>query len=86
MTRSVDAINISNWQQTGSNVPIPQYQFDLQIIWTDDSGVRHEHNATYRYPNDLASMPLAVRREFAEQQIIATARVQLGIETWEMYG
>ena len=47
--------------------------------------MRREHNATYRYPNDLASMPLAVRREFAEQQIIATARVQLGIETWEMY-
>lgn len=86
MARSVDAIYITNWQETGSTVPIPQYQFDLRIIWTDDSGVRHEHSATYQYPNDLASMPLVVRRRFAEEQITTVVRVQLGIDTWEQYG
>jgi len=37
---------------------------------------------TYTYPNDLASMPLAVRKKHALMMIEETARVALGINTW----
>lgn len=82
---SVHEINIGNFQQTGQSVNIDQYSFDLEVKWTDDDGVYHEHSGTYRYPNDLASMPLRVRRTFAIEQIIAVVRVTLGIDDWSMY-
>ena len=85
MVRSVEEINITNWTATGSNVSIPQYQFDLEIKWTDNEGNPHTHNGTYRYPNDIASMPLNVRRRYAEDMVIAAARVQLGINEWDDY-
>jgi len=84
--RSVDEIWIKNWEQTGSTVSIPQYQFDLIIKWTDADGIKHQHSGTYQYPNDIATMPLAVRRRYAEEMILATARVTLGIDEWEQYG
>lgn len=84
--QSIDEINISNWQETGLNVSIPQYSFDIEIKWTDLDGVKHTYGpTTKRYPNDIASMPLAVRKRFAEEMIIATARVELGIDDWEAY-
>jgi len=83
--KNVDMINISNWQETGSSVPIPQYQFDLEIKWTDQDGEKHQHNGTYRYPNDISAMPNNVRKRYAEEMIIATARVMLGINEWEDY-
>ena len=85
MVRSVEEIKITNWQQTGSNVPIPQYQFDLEIKWTDNEGNPHTHNGTYRYPNDIASMPLKVRRCYAEDMVIAAVRVTLGLNVWSDY-
>ncbi|MCK4444176.1 MAG: hypothetical protein KAW09_06510 [Thermoplasmata archaeon] len=85
MVRSVEEINITNWQATGSTVPIPQYQFDLEIKWTDNEGNPHVHTGTYRYPNDIASMPLNVRRRYAEEMVIATVRVTLGINEWSDY-
>lgn len=84
--RSVDEINISNFVNTGQTTPLPRYTFTLHIKYTDTNGVAREHGPqTYTYPNDLAAMPLAVRRAFAEKMITATARVALGIDTWEMY-
>ena len=84
--RNVHELNITNWAVTGSNVPIPQYTFDLEIKWTDADGEYRTHGpTTYTYPNDLASMPLASRRHFAEQQIDAMVRVTLGISEWEDY-
>ncbi len=86
MARSVDQLNITNWQATGQNVPIPQYEFDLEIKWTADDGTKHVHGPqTYRFPNDIASMPLPVMREFAQQMIVATARFALGIDTWDQH-
>ena len=85
LARSVEEVNITNWTATGSNVSIPQYQFDLEIKWTDNSGNPRVHTGAYRYPNDIASMPLAVRRRYAEDMIVATARVALGIDTWDDY-
>lgn len=84
--RSVNEINITNWTVTGANVPFPQYQFNLEIKWTDENGVQHTHGPQqYRFPNDIANMPLEIRRAFAEQMIIATARVTLGVNSWEDY-
>lgn len=85
MARSVEEVNVTNWQVTGSKVPIAQYQFDLEIKWTDNEGNPRVHNNTYRYPNDIAPMPLSVRRRYAEDMIIATARVTLGINEWSDY-
>ena len=33
----------------------------------------------------VAAMPLAVRRRFANEMIVAAARVALGIDEWEQY-
>ena len=86
MTRSVDEINITNWTDTGLTTPFPRYTFDLEIKWTDNDGDLHTHGPqTYTFPNDLGTMPLRVRRRFAEQMILATARVTLGIDDWEAY-
>lgn len=84
--RNVERINITNWNQTGKNVQIPQYSFTLEIWWTDQDGVKRHHGPQeYLYPNDISSMPIEVRRAFAEQMIVATARVTLGIDDWEKY-
>ena len=84
--RSVDEINITNFVNTGATTPFSRYRFTLEIKWTDDQGVRRTHGPLeYTFPNDLTAMPLAVRRAFAEKMIIATARVTLGIDSWENY-
>ena len=86
MARSVDEINITNWVNTGLTTPFSRYTFTLEIKWTDDQGVHRTHGQqTYTFPNDLAAMPLLVRRRFANEMIVATARVALGIDTWEQY-
>lgn len=85
MVRSVDQLNITNWTVTGSNVPFPQYQFDIELWWTTDDGVRHHHADTYQFPNDISDMPLKVRRTHAEEMIYQTVRVALGIDEWEDY-
>ena len=81
--QGVEEINITNWQETGTNVNIPQYSFDLEIKWTDQFGAKREHSGTYLYPNDISEMPNKARRRFAEEMIVATARVELGIDEWE---
>jgi hypothetical protein len=82
----VDEINISDFVNTGLTTPLSRYTFTLQIKYHDAEGVAQTHGpVTKTYPNDLAAMPLSVRRAFAEKMIIATARVALGIDTWEMY-
>lgn len=86
MTRSIDEINITNFVDTGLTTPMARYTFSLQIKWTDDSGVKRTNGpTTYTFPNDLATMPLLVRRRFAEDMITAMVRVTLGIDTWEQY-
>lgn len=85
MARSVDEINITNFVDTGATTPFDRYTFDLQIKWTDDAGVDQEYNNSQTFPNDLAAMPLLVRRKFAEEMIRATVRVFLGIDAWENY-
>jgi len=84
--RSVDEINITNWVDTGQTRQMARYTFTLQIKWTDEQGVKRTHGPqTYDFPTDLAPMPLAVRRRFANEMIVAAARVALGIDTWEQY-
>jgi hypothetical protein len=84
--RSVDEINISNFVNTGQTTPLPRYTFTLEIKWTNEEGVAQTHGpVTKTYPNDLAAMPLSVRRAFAEKMIQATVRVALGIDEWSSY-
>ena len=84
--RSVDELHITNWVDTGQTRQINRYLFDLEIKWTDQQGIQHIHGPqTYEFPTDLADMPLAVRRRFAEEMITAVARVTLGINEWEDY-
>lgn len=86
MARTVSEINATNFVATGQTTPLPRYTFTLHVEWVGNDDVLREHGPqTYTYPNDLAAMPLAVRRAFAEKMIIATARVALGISTWEEY-
>lgn len=83
---SVNELNITSFVATGQNTPIARYTFTLEVKWTDDAGVLRTHGPqTYTYPNDLGSMPLAVRKAFAVQMIAATARVTLGIDEWSQY-
>lgn len=84
--QSVDRIDITDWSVTGRNVQIPQYQFTLEIWWTDSDGLaRHQPPQVYQYPNDISAMPLNVRKAFANAMIVATVRVTLGIDTWEQH-
>lgn len=84
--RSISELNISNFQNLGVTTPLPRYSFTIEIKYEDANGVARVHGPqTYTYPNDLAAMPLSVRRAFAEKMIQATARVALGIDSWEMW-
>lgn len=86
MARSIDEINITNFVNTGQTTPMARYTFTLEIKYTNDAGVRQTYGpTTHAFPNDLASMPLTVRRRFAEEMIKAVVRVQLGIDSWEQY-
>lgn len=85
MTRSVDEINITNFVDTGLTTPLDRYIFDVEIKWTSDDGVQHEHSTSRTFPNALLAMPLAIRKEFAIQMLIAVARVELGVNSWEDY-
>jgi len=84
--RTVDEINITNFNNTGATTPFSRYTFSLEVKWTDEQGVARSNGPTTgTFPNDLASMPLSVRRKFAEAMITATIRVQLGIDDWSQY-
>lgn len=82
----VTSLNISNFVDTGLTTPLPRYTFTLTVKWIDDTGVARTHGPqAYTYPNDLAAMPLIVRKRFAIDMISATARVALGVDTWSQY-
>lgn len=82
----VTELNITNFVNTGLNTSIARYTFTLEIKYIDNAGVARVHGPqTYTYPNDLTAMPLSVRKRFAIDMINATARVVLGVDTWEMY-
>lgn len=84
--RSVDQINITDFVDTGQTRQMARYFFTLEVNWTDLEGEKHTHGPQqYEFPTDLVSMPLNVRRRFAEEMIIAVARVTLGIDDWEQY-
>jgi hypothetical protein len=84
--RSVDEVNISNFVDTGLTTAMARYTFSLTIKYTDANGAHQVHGpVTKTFPNDLAAMPLAVRKRFAQDMINATVRVALGIDDWSQY-
>lgn len=82
----INELNINNFVNTGLTTALPRYTFSVGIKWTDDENQPHTYGPTqHTYPNDLATMPLSVRRAFAEKMITAVIRVTLGVDSWEMY-
>ena len=80
-TRSVDRIDITNWQATGLKTSIDRYTMVLEFWWTENDGTaRHHGPQTYTWPNDLAGIPLGVLKGWAEQIIVQAVRYNLGID------
>jgi hypothetical protein len=86
MKRNVDEINISRLSRTGSNAPFPQYEFDIEVVWTDDTGRKQRSSTrTYTFPDDLRSMPVKAQQNLIQDLIMKHVRVSLGIDTWKDY-
>lgn len=82
----ISELNITNFVNTGLTTAIPRYTFTLEIKYVDNAGVSRTHGPqSYTYPNGIAAMPENVRQAFAYKMIDATARVALGIATWDDY-
>lgn len=79
----VEEFHVTNFVDTGLTSPFPRFTFMVRIRWIDDAGVPHTYGpVTHTFPNDLSSMPLVIRRRFAEKMIYAVARVSIGIDQW----
>jgi hypothetical protein len=85
MARSVDEINITNWQVLPQTTAITRRSFNIEIKWTRDDGTKGTHSSLRTFPAALSAMPNEVLRRFVEQMICAIVRVELGIDTWEQY-
>lgn len=81
MTRSVDEINLGEWNNLGSTVPFPQYSKDIEIKWTDNDGVQHVRQTTVTFPNILQNVPLRRLGQYMEEIILQELRLQYGIDT-----
>jgi hypothetical protein len=84
--RSVDEINITNFETLSIN-PL-RAQFDLELKWTRENGTSAEYNATHIWPDDILPggvevMPSAVWQEFIIQMITAAIRVNRGVSEWD---
>lgn len=76
---SVSEFNLSNISKTGNSVPVPQWTFDVQVIWTDDDGAHQEHSGTYRFPNVLSAAPDGYMRQKFMEMVQDIAYFNLGI-------
>ena len=66
--RNIDAINTSNVALTGATVAFPQATFDVEVYWTDNSGIKHHFGPqTVIFPNDLSDVPLDIRNALIKQ-------------------
>lgn len=84
--QSVDEVHITNWVDTGLTSPLSRFTMNVRVKWTDSAGVKQDSGVVaHTFPNDLSVMPLAARRFFANQMIMATVRVALGIDQWADY-
>ena len=82
--RSVDFMGIDNIVDTGLTTAMKRITFNLTLKYTTDDGVKHQYGPALKtFPNDLATMPLAVQKAFAIKMVDAFVRVSLGISTWE---
>lgn len=80
MAKGVDAVFFTNWQATGSTVPIDQYELDIEVHWTDEQGQKHQALRTVRFPNCLSDLSMAERKDLAEELMLKAARIQLGVD------
>jgi hypothetical protein len=75
----VHEFNISNVALTGSTVPVPVRQFDIEIVWTDDEGNDQRYSGTHRWPNVLNAAPDGYMRRKALEMVQEIAYSSLGI-------
>lgn len=81
LTRSVDRLDVRNVQATGLTTPIDRYTFDLEIWWTEADGTaRHYGPTMHVWPNDLATVPDNIVKEWATDLVTQAARWELGID------
>jgi len=79
MGRNVN-IYLTDWHWTGTDVPTPQAQVNLEINWIGDDDMLHEWSGMLTFPNDLQLVPVVWVREAIEDLMLRAARVQLGID------
>ena len=81
--QSVDFMGITNLTDTGLTTAMKRITFNLTLKYTTSDGVVHTYGPTQKtFPNDLATMPLAVQKAFAIKMVDAFVRVSLGINAW----
>lgn len=86
MAKSVDEINMWGYTLTGKKSDIDQAEFTLEITYTKDDGEKVKVKAKkYIFPDDLKNVPPDVYKRWVEEWMIAYARVENGIDTWENY-
>lgn len=69
MARNVN-IQTSGWRATGVNVPVPQYEMQIQVEYTDNAGAPQTKSGTVRFPNILSQIPPAYLAEEMKDLII----------------
>lgn len=69
MARNVN-IQTSGWRATGVNVPVPQYEMQIQVEYTDNTGAPQTKSGLVRFPNILSQIPPAYLAEEMKDLII----------------
>ncbi len=72
-------VTISDIQPLGTNAPVARYSFDLELEWTDNEGVVHEHSGTYTWPNFLAGITNKELKSIAHFLALLKVKKELGI-------
>ena len=79
MAREVN-LYTSNWQATGKNISVPQYNVNVTINWLDNEGVRQTRTETLLFPNFLSRVGAADLKEWLTDLMIREARQRLGVD------
>ena len=71
---------LTKWKATGVNVPVPQYEVNVEVAWTDNEKQPQEWEGAVRFPNVLQDVPVAWVRDEMEDLILRAARKKLNID------
>ena len=79
MARSI-SVWFEGWNWTGQDVKTPQAELAIRIEWTDNTGGKHEHEETVRFPNILADVPVAWLKEEMQELMLRALRKKAGVD------